>query len=238
MQSKDILKRARAILSDAGNVRWTVTELNDCLNDTMQEIALHRPSAFAETRVIPLAEGTYQEIPEDFSLLLRAVRNITSDVDAKPRVSGPIVTPIEREILDSQMANWHDTNSVPFNQVVTHIVFEELAPRSFYVFPGNDGTGKMEVLGAVEPEKLPVGSNALDIETYDATIPLSTVYQSVLIDGVLYYAYSKDMNMAGSAQRAVAHYQKFLGALGVRTGLTNTQNPNTTEMQPGVPQKG
>lgn len=238
MQSKDILKRARAILSDGGNVRWTVTELNDCLNDTMQEIALHRPSAFSETRVIELAEGTYQDIPADFSQLLRAVRNITSAVDAVPRVSGSIVTPIEREILDSQMPNWHTAASVPFDPVVTHIIFEELAPRSFYVFPGNDGTGKIEVVGAVEPAELPVGSNAQDIETYTAEIPLSTVYRSVLIDGVLYYAYSKDMNMPGSAQRAVAHYQKFLAALGVRTGLTNTQNPNTTEMQPGVPQRG
>lgn len=225
-----LITRVLTILMDGGAVRWTVPEINDCLNNALNDLAIHRPAAFSDTAVIALAQGTYQELPAGYSQMLRVVRNITSAAGVTPRVSGPIVSPIKRQTLDAQMPSWHDTNSVPFSATVSHVCFDELSPKTFYVFPGNDGTGQLEAVLAADPPVVPQGSNAQDATTYTTTIPLSTIYQGPMIDAMLYYAYAKDMQLAGAAQRAVGHYNKFLAALGVRTQISMTETPNTQGM--------
>jgi len=230
--AKDVLKRVRTILQDAGNVRWTLSELVDGLNDGLLEICFIKPSAMSQTTVLLMDEGTYQSLDPAHTQLLRVTRNITSAVGVTPRVSGPVITPIEREILDQQIEGWHDTAIVPFSATVRHVITDNLSPREFYVFPGNDGTGAIEAVVAVEPSKIQTPNDPLDIDQYTSEIDISPVYQSVLIDYMLYRAFSKDMQMAGSAQRAMAHYQNFNNALGARRQIEGLANPDTTQSQP------
>lgn len=231
--AKDVLKRVRAILQDAGSVRWTLQELTDGLNDGLLEICFLKPSACAQTIVLSLQQGTFQTLAENHSQLIRVIRNITSADGVTPRVSGPVITPIEREILDQQISNWHDSSVMPFSVTVRHIITDPISPRDFYVFPGNNGSGRIEAVVAVEPTKITVPSpDPNDIDEYTDEIGIAPIYQSVLIDYMLYRAFSKDMQMAGAAQRAMAHYQNFNNALGVRRQIEGFANPDNTQTQP------
>lgn len=231
LTAKDVLSRARIVLQDAGSTRWLLPELLDWLNDGLRSIALYKPSAISVTKVLELDEGTYQELAEG-QQLLRVTRNITSATGTSPRVGGPVITPIAREILDAQLPNWHDTNSVPFSDTVRHVMSDIMDPRAFYVFPGNDGTGKIEATVSKEPTPITVAGDANDIDNYTEAIPISPIYIDPLIDFVLYRAFSKDMQFAGSAERSIAHYQNFQNALGVRQQTENMANVNTTQSQP------
>lgn len=226
--AKDVLKRVRTILQDAGSVHWTLQELTDALNDGLLEICLLKPSACAKTIVLDLDEGTYQKLEVGHSQLMRVTRNITSADGVEPRVGGPVITPIERQILDQQIPGWHDTSVMPFSAIVRHVMTDEFDPRSFYVYPGNNGTGRIEAAVAVAPTKVSEPADPNDIDQYTDEIDISPVYQSVLIDYMLYRAFSKDMQMANSANRAVAHYQNFNNALGARRQIEGVANPDTT----------
>lgn len=226
--ARDVISRVRNILQDAGSVHWTLQELRDALNDGLLEICLLKPSACADAVVMELEQGTLQRLDDGQSQLMRVTRNITSAVGAEPRVSGPVITPIERQILDQQIPGWHDATQMPFSPVVRHVMTDEFNPRVFYVYPGNDGTGRIEAIVATEPTPVSEPGDPNDITAYTDEVDISPVYQSVLIDYMLYRAFSKDMQMANAANRAVAHYQNFTNALGVRRQIEAVANPDTT----------
>ena len=231
IKAKDVLSRARTILQDAGSTRWLLSELCDWLDDALREVSFYKPTALSDTIVMPLAAGTYQELPEG-QQLLRAHRNITSDVGVMPRISGPAVTPIVREILDAQLPDWHDTTFMPFSATARHVISDTMNPRSFYVFPGNNGTGKIEITVSLQPEPLARPNDINDIGGYTADIPINPIYMGPLVDFVLYRAFSKDMQFAGAGERAVAHYTNFQNALNLRQQIEAMGNLNTSQTQP------
>lgn len=224
--ARDVLWSAQTVLQDANNRRWTLEELRVYINDGLRQIAFLKPTATSRTEVIELAEGTYQELPED-QQMLRAIRNITSAQGVTPRVAGSNITPIDRAILDAQFANWHATASVAFSDVVTHVVFDEMNPRVFYTFPGNTGNGQMEAIVSVVPTMVAAPGNPLDLEAYTAEIDLPDLYQNTLRDYVLSRAYEKDAATPGSAQRAVAFRNGFHEALGAKQQVETVANVNT-----------
>lgn len=225
--AKDLLERVTALLQDPDNARWSLSELTDALNDGLLEACLIKPSAFAETVELEMQEGTWQMLSAGQSQLLRVVRNITSAADASPRVAGPAITMIERDALDNQIPDWHDASAVPFEKTVQHVMTDELNPTDFYVFPGNDGTGRIEAMVAIEPTLVSKPADDTDLAGYDDELDIAPIYKSALIDYMLYQAYMKDMQMAGAGQRAVSHYQSFLQKLGSRRKVEAVANPET-----------
>lgn len=210
--AKDVISRASIILQDAGAVRWPLPELLTWLNDAAREIAITKPNATAKTVAMELVSGTKQEIPATAHSLLQVVRN----VDKTTGVGGKVITPIVRQVLDNQIPGWHDGTALPFAAVVRHVVDDALDQRAFYVVPGNDGTGKIEIVVSSIPADIPTPANPLDLDAYGATVDLQDIYRNVVVDYILYRAFSKDMNLPGAAQRAVAHYQQFNAALGLK----------------------
>lgn len=225
--AKDLLERVSTLLQDPDHVRWPLSELADALNDGMLEACLVKPSAFAETVVLDLQQGTWQTLAAGQSQFLRAVRNITSAEGVTPRSAGPAITPVERDQLDHQIPNWHKANTVPFATTVQHVMTDPMNPTDFYVFPGNTGSGRIEAMVAMEPTLVTKPADPTVLANYTSTIDMAPIYKSALIDYMLYQAYSKDMQMAGSAQRAVAHYQSFLQKLGSRRQVEAVANPET-----------
>jgi hypothetical protein len=233
---KNVLIRAQIILQDAGAVRWPLTELVGWLNDALKEVCFLKPSATAETIIVPMAAGTLQSVPEGYSLLIRAVSNISgAGTPPSPHVPGPVITPIVREILDQQKPNWHSNTHVPFRPNVRHVIADIADPNVYYVYPGNDGTGKIRGVFSAIPNEVEVapGDDVDDLSSYDdLMIPqLQSIYQQCLIDYVLAMAFSKDMQFAGAAERSVAHMAKFTGALGARQSVEVVANVNTTNSQ-------
>lgn len=233
--AKDVMSRASIVLQDSGAVRWPATELHVWLNDGQREIALHKPSAVAKTAELSLSEGTWQSLDASYISLIRVTRNLAT-IGGSPsgRTGGRAITPIVREVLDTQIPNWQDPSVIPNSSVVKHVIQDMTDPRSFWVVPGNDGTGIIEAIVAAKPSDVAAGSDVLDIETYSGTLDVPDIFQSAIVDYILYRAFSKDMNLAGSMQRAQAHYQQFANAIGMKVQSDTVFNLSTTGEGPAA----
>lgn len=229
--AQDVLTAAGTLLSDEGFVRWTLPELVTWMNAGLGAIVLQKPSATATTVAFPLVSGTLQSLPSEYLSILRPVRNLRGTAaDRQPR---KIVTVVDDSAISSLNPGWHDSYSVPFKQQAKHFIFDEANPRSFYVYPGNDGTGSIELVVCAKPTVIAAttGSNPDEPASYPAVLPLDLTYYDALLDYIMYRAYSKDMQYAGSANRAVMHYQQFARSLGLKVNSDRNSSPNT---KPGV----
>jgi len=223
LKANSVLKTAGELLVDEEYTRWTVSELAGYLNDGLLEIALQKPTATSENILIELVKGTYQVLPQKYQQFLKVVRNVLEEENGE-RKGGPIVNTVDRQTLDVQEPYWHDENHVPFKTYVKHFVFDETDPLTFYVYPGNDGTGKIEAVVSLIPEQINTVSN--DIDDYNVDIELKKTYRNALVDYVMYRAHSKDAQIAGSAQRAALHYQQFANSIGMKLNNEMRLSPN------------
>lgn len=216
--ARSVIQSAQATLQDAGGVRWLLPELLGYLNAGTREIALQKPTATAVTTTISLASGTRQELPAGYHRLLSAIRNTDN---------GRAITPVVREILDMQIPGWHSNAVMPYNATVAHVMDDPFDTSVFHVCPGNDGNGEIDVIMSRLPVPIPTPANQLDIEAYSADVQVPDIYENCLVDYVCYRAFSKDINVAGAAQRAQAHYGLFQQALGIKAQIDMAQNVDT-----------
>ena len=216
--AQSVIAQAQATLQDAGGVRWLLPELLGYLNAGAREIALQKPNATAVTMDMELTLGTKQSLPAGYHRLLAVQRNVGN---------GRAVTPIVREVLDLQIPGWHNTSVLPFSPTVAHVMDDPFDTATFYVCPGNDGSGKIEVILSKLPAPIPVPESQLEIADYTAEVDLPDIYENALVDYICYRAFSKDINVPGIAQRAQAHYQLFQQALGIKSQVEMDQNVDT-----------
>ncbi len=225
VQARDVLSRAQKQLQDDTGVRWPLPELAMWLNDGARECAIHKPSSTARSVVLDLVQGTRQEIPVGDLQLMRVIRNLGAASTDANRVGGRAVRLVNRDVLDTQLPEWHSAEAHAFVPQVKHFVFDEADPRAFYVYPGNSGTGKVEALVSHAPEPIP--ETGVELSSYTAPIPLPDVYSNALLDYVLYRAYSKDASFAENAERASRHFQAFASTLGIKQTHENQSGPTT-----------
>jgi len=228
--ARDVISGAQLTLQDANHTRWTLDELRKYLNDGVRAIATYKPTAVTDIVILELVAGTRQELGAN-QKLVSVKRNITSGVGVTPIVAGKVATTIDGAVLDTQIPNWHDTATVPFSATVSHVVYDERAPREFYVFPGNDGNGRLECSIATLPTDIAAPSNIADLDQYTAVVELPSEYLNPLRDYVLSRAFSKDLAMPGSAQRAVMHQGQFAQALGITAQMETSLSPNNEREQ-------
>lgn len=206
-----LLNRAAIILQDPTNIRWPQVELLDWVNDGQREIALYKPNAFVKNTSMLLVAGTKQTLPADGVSLVDVVRNMGTTGNTP----GTAVRAVTREILDSQLANWHSSTA---SATVRHYVYTPLDPKTFYVYPPQPTTGQnqVEIAYAANPTDATLGS----------TITLDDVYLTALLSYVLYRAYGKDAEYANNAQAAQAYYAQFQAILTGKASAEGVSNPN------------
>lgn len=224
--ARDVLTRASTLLQDAGNTRWTLPELLGWLNDALAEIPNLAPEAVSEIAVIPMALGTMQTKPADAAQILRVNCNVTGN---GPYTRGRVITPIKRQILDAQIPGWQATATLPFQSVVSHFVEDDAMNGEFLVAPGNDGTGKIEVVIAKRPTQIAVPANPLNIDSYTATVDLDEMFRPACVNYVMSQALLKDIGIPNGPQRAAGHYQSFLTAFGIRQAKESSVNPTSDD---------
>lgn len=226
MKASELMTRASLILQDEDYTRWTMTELAQWVTDALREVALQVPTATARNIVVPLIEGTRQRLPDNCQQLLRVVRNI--DMEGDNRVGKGVLTIVDRRLLDSQNPNWHDGQYQRFKPYARHFVFDETDPLTFYVWPGNDGTGNIEAVVSVIPQAVTPdqGADPENLASYGMTLDILDIYANLMLDYTLYRAYCKDSQNAGAAQRAALYYQQFAQALGIKANSEMVNSPN------------
>jgi len=213
--SNDIISKAQTVLQDIPATRWSTTELLSWLNDGQREICLLKPSVSAVNQSVSLVLGTRQSIPAVGLQILRIVRNLTSE-----GLGSKVVQVIDRDVLDTRQPMWHAAKPTT---VADHYVFDELDPRTFYVYPPNDGTGNIETVYAVEPTQVVEGG----------AISIPDIHSNNLLDYILYRAYAKESDHPGNEQRSSQHYQTMASSLGVKIQIDAVNSPNMRTVAQG-----
>ena len=228
MKASEILSRAVTILNDEDHVRWPLAELCDWLNEGIRAIVLAKPSASVKTLVLSLAKGTKQSVPQTGLptplMLISINRNVTAQ-----GFPNRVVTIIDQALLDEENPNWHNEDKSTFKQEVRHYVYSEADPLTFYVYPGNAGTGKVEATVSTCPPEIIGNSPATEINHYIIDVPLPEPYSVPLLDYVLYRAFLKD-DLGGQGSKSVGHFQQFSAAIGLKIQVEGSTSPNTKRL--------
>jgi hypothetical protein len=200
MLASDIIVRAAHALFDETNVRWSKPELLRYITDGERQIVLLRPDAGSITATLTLVAGSKQSIPESTGIrFLRAIRNM--GVAPNPDTPGRAIRECSRVALDNEMPDWHFVNPTT---TIQHYVFDNIAPKTFYVYPPAQPNTKIEVVYSAVPPPVTAEGQQLS---------LTDQYINALLDWVLYRCYAKDASYAGNMQRAQAHLEAFGNSL-------------------------
>lgn len=191
--AQNIADKAELLLQDGTNIRWTEAEILGWINSGQREILIYKSNANPYLGVHTTAAGSKQELAAGGIQLLDVVRT----------VGGDAITAIDRRVLDVTIPGWHSQASGP----AKHYVFDERFPQYFYLYPPAAASVSIEAVWS----KIPT-----DIASMAGNI-FNELYETVLLDYVLYRAYSKDSTHTANATRAQGHYQAFINAL---TGKT------------------
>jgi len=182
-------------------------------------IVREKPEASVTNESVALVAGTKQSLPSTGILLIDVVRNMGADGDTP----GNSIRIIMRKILDAQVPDWHLTAGAA--AIIKHYMFDPRDPTNYYIYPPSDATSQVEIIYSSAPTIVSAGEN----------ISIADVYESVLIDYILYRAYSKDADYAANAQRAQGHYQAVLQALGLQEKAETAFSPNKGMVTASVP---
>ena len=209
-----VFSQVRFILKDEDGVRWTDPELLTWLNNGQREVVIFKPNACVKNTAIQLAPGTKQALPADGVQLIDIPRNM----GAAGTTPGAAVRLVPREILDQAAPNWHA--STP-SAVVVHFTYNPNDPKTFYTYPPQPATGMgyVDMVYGAMPTDCAIGTGTV--------ITVDDIYESVLIDYVLYRAFSKDTEFAPDPSRAAFHQSAYLSALGGKVKAEAVKNPNT-----------
>ena len=219
MIASDITSRARILLNDIDATRWIDTELFKWVNDAQKLVAMMRPDASVATFVMALIAGTRQTIPTGGFRLLDVVRNVVAVTGSTPSTQvvttpGRSVRIVDREVLDTQDPYWHTATG---SAEIKHFIYDNRSPTLFYVYPPATTSAKLEVVYSVAPT---------DVTAAGDTLSISDIYQDVILNYVMYRAYSKDAEYASNAALAGGYLNVVNQMLGIKTQKDVAYSPD------------
>tara|TARA_B100000925_G_C21979126_1_gene461484 strand:+ start:941 stop:1609 length:669 start_codon:yes stop_codon:yes gene_type:complete len=206
----DVLNRASRLLQDTAKVRYTNEELLLFFNDAQREVVLHRPDANTVNFNFTCSAGSKQTLGSQDLRLVDVVRN----------VNGRVVTQVDRKLLDDTLPNWHNTTAT-VDKKIEHFIYESGDPKNFYVYPNALNTHQLEIVTSRAPSDITVSNFSTDTQT----IGLDDLYANAILDYLLYRAYQKDSEFAGSVNQAQMHFQSFANGLGIKTRSDAATDP-------------
>lgn len=181
-----ILERATFVLKDAGNIRWTPTELVDWVNDGQRALVNVFPDAKIKTEEVVLVAGAKQTNPT----------GCIEIIEMRQNANGKAVLPCTRAALDAFSRDWMTT---PTSAVVQHYM-DDPNPEVFYVYPAQNTTpATVSITYTCLPDTVSSG-DSLDIRD---------IYANNVLNYVLYRAFSKDAEVENNAAMAAAYFQSF-----------------------------
>lgn len=190
---KDIFDRAGIILRDTEFRQWTEDELLAWYNEALAEVVRVRPEASALLHPQVLVAGSVQDLPANAVQLLRV--SLCVESGRAPRRT-------EIETLDSANPSWQ--SGTPSDSVKRYAVDGD-NPRQFFVFPPNDGTGNIELVYSLVPENVIVSTGLFG---------LPAIYEAVVLNYILFRAFSKSSEDASHDSQANKYYSLFAEAVG------------------------
>lgn len=208
--AQSIINKAATQLLDPDNVRWTRAELLGWINDGQRQITMMSPNATNKVATIKLVAGTRQSIPADGWTLLDVIRTMGTD-GLKP---GRAMRLVSQELVDGFNPYWHSATPTTTPQ---SYIFDQQDQTVFYVYPPNNGKGYVQLNYSPVPADLSVESQAISI---------NDIFQTSLLDYVLYRANSKDAEYAPGLQLAAGYLQTFMASMQAKSTSELANSPN------------
>jgi hypothetical protein len=191
--ASSIINRARTQLADNGSTyRWADSELLNWLSDGQRAIVALDPVATQTVTGVTLVAGTRQSLPSGAHKLIHIYRNLSAG-----GTPGKACTYVPLSLLDTQYPDWHTDTAV---SAVRHWTYDENDPVGFYVYPRNDGSGRVELNYSTMPTDLPSTSSNISVRD---------IYQTALLDYVMFRAHSKDSDFAAGQSLAAGYLTAF-----------------------------
>lgn len=212
-----IVDKAQIVLQDTTAVRWPEAELLGWLNDAQRAICAVLPELNAITGNITLVLGTRQVLPTSAPAGITLLK-ITRNMGVGGATAGLALRKVPQELLDSQVPDWHTQTPAT---ALKHYVYDQRAPKVFYVYPPSVVNNTVEGLYTAAPADIALG----------AAITIDDTYATAVMDYVLYRAYSKDLELAGNDARAKDSMGAFTAFLGAKKSVDVANAP--TEMVRG-----
>lgn len=196
--AQNIIDKVESLLQDENNDRWSATDHLKNYNEGQKAIVVRKPDAYVKNENITLVAGTRQTI-DGFAIV-----DIVRNMGLQGGTPGQAITKIDRTVMDLASPNWHSGSA---SATVKHWMYDSRDPKRWWCYPPQPSSNQGKVDG--------IWCTAPPAATPSTTMVLDEVYEPVLMDYMLFRAYSKDAaNSVYARDRAVAHAQIFLSALG------------------------
>lgn len=221
------IRRATDLIMDSTSVRWPANELVRYLNDGQREVLIARPDALNKTATVTLVVGTRQNL-DSMSLSPAPTKLIEISRNMAASSAKKAVRLVQRQILDAQTPGWH---AIAGTVDILHYMFDPRDPKTFYVYPPALATAQLEVMYSGVPVDVTEPAAGALYSDVNGNLGLPDIYGNVILDYILYRAYSKDSEFAGNQARAASHYAAFLASLDLEIKATLAVAP---QLQPGM----
>ena len=203
--TQSVLDRARFVLQDPTAVRYTDAELVAWVNDGQRAVYAVKKDVSATNSILNLAEGTQQTLPVAAELLLDIPRAVT-----QAGAPAQAVRLVDMALMDAQAPGWHADRKT---YLVSDYMYDPREPKVFYVYPPALSGAKVLAKYSVPPTTALLAGN----------LTIDDVYSPILLDYVLYRAYSKETEGV-LRDRAILYKQAFDSALGDKSTTDDGEN--------------
>lgn len=193
---------AANLLGDPTYQSWRIEHHYEYLNDALRVLGILKPGYFATLHKWQLATNKVEQtVPSGYYLILRDPYNMGADGNTYGRT----ITPTTAEALADIDPSWRAATPAA---AVKHYVYDaERAPKRFECYPPPNAAIYVQGELAADPTKVVDQNDTL--ACHDTAAP-------VLVEWMLYRAFSREDEDTFSPQKAAAHAALFFQMLGLK----------------------
>lgn len=205
-----IINAAARELYDVDNIKWSRSELLGFVSEAEKQIMVLHPQNNSTVDTIDLAAGCQQAVPIEAHQLVDVYHNVASD-NLTPRRA---VRMVSRRLMNSYEPGWMYAAQTT---EVQNVIFDEQDKRHFWVYPPNNGEGKLNIayLAVSEP-----------YATEEDNLRISDAYYTAALEFVLFRACSKQAPFSPGPSEASRHFALFTAAMTVKADSEAVNSPN------------
>ena len=207
LTAQAITDKVAILVQDAAHTRYPATELLGWVNDGIALIAAAVPSSVVKYATLALTANAKQSIPSDGFRLFEVISNV--------RAGGTLaaITLVDRRALTAMVPTWINGTAAAD---VLHYTFDPYDPKTFFVYPPNNGTGSVYFAYSAVPAALTVLSQ---------TIPVDDGFVPALVDYTTARALAKEDESAAEDGKAQLYAASFSAYLSMRAEQDRVLRP-------------
>ena len=216
MQCSQIIKNINNTINDVNNVKFSLIQKIDALNEALQALVSYRPDAASYTAMMLLVAGTRQTLPIDGVRLLKVIRNkgVSGLSDA-----GRAIRKADMLVQDALLPDWHLTNG---QTVIDEYFYDPLQPKEFYVYPPAPVSPQIGI-DISYVRVLPTITATTD------TFPVDDYFAPAIQEWMLYSIWGSDDEQSPNYGAAQGHLQTFFSLLQVKSNSDVAASPRAVK---------